>query len=171
MSEVSSFVSCSLVHLIRVSIVHRTQCYLLSGERAKKKFITMKPSTSLARGLRVAVPKVPKPLYVAPALDAISPQQLPNNDFDTKQLYSIKKTSFGQWPVYKKVQNTKITTEIKRVEGNVLLFASELATILFKGNTPKGHLRVNKLTGEVNVKGDLVSKIKTILENSIKTST
>lgn len=129
---------------------------------------TMKQSTRLLKGLSISFPKKEVPVYVPLSLSAISANQLPNNTFDTQNLYAIKKTKFGHWPVYKKIQNTKISTEIKRVEGNVQLFASELTKFVQNGNILPRNLKVNTLTGEVNIKGDHVSEIKSILDRHIK---
>lgn len=149
---------------------HCRACRTSSEAIVKKSTIyntTMKPSTSLLKGLRVPIAKAVKPTYTPPALASVSASELPNNAFDANNLYHIKKTAFGHWPVYKKVQNTKVTTEIKRVEGNVSLLAEELTNFLFAGNVPKKAVKVNTITGEVNIKGDLVRKIKTIFDQKL----
>lgn len=119
-------------------------------------------------GLRFKMPVEPVPVYAAPALSSISAAELPNNKFDHEKLYFIKKTAFGHWPVYKKIQNTRISTEIKRVEGNVALFAEELVKHLNNGNILDRNIKVNTVTGEVNIKGDYVAQVKSILESEIK---
>ncbi|OBA21422.1 hypothetical protein METBIDRAFT_56144 [Metschnikowia bicuspidata var. bicuspidata NRRL YB-4993] len=128
----------------------------------------MKPNTTLLKGLRVTMPAVSKPVYKAPSLSAITVDELPNNTFEKENQYHITQSATGTWPVYKKIQNTKITTEIKRVKGNAALFAEELSRVLFKNNVPKKHVRVNTLTGEVNIKGDRSSEIRTILNEMAK---
>ncbi|GEQ70368.1 hypothetical protein JCM33374_g4045 [Metschnikowia sp. JCM 33374] len=128
----------------------------------------MRPNTILFRGIRVAAPTVVKPVYAVPSLSSITANELPNNTFEQKNQYHIPKSSVGRWPVYKKVQNTKISTEIKRVKGNVMLFADELARVLFNNNVPKKHIRVNTLTGEVNIKGDRIKDVRKILTTMTK---
>lgn len=128
----------------------------------------MRPNTTLLRGIRVQMPVVPKPIYQAPSLSSIAANQLPNNTFEKQNQYYITKSAIGSWPVYKKVQNTKTTTEIKRVKGNVMLFADELSRVLFNNNVPKKHVRVNTLTGEVNIKGDRSKDIRKILNKMAK---
>ncbi|RKP28356.1 hypothetical protein METBISCDRAFT_26866 [Metschnikowia bicuspidata] len=126
----------------------------------------MKNSARLLKGLRIAVHRPEIALYEPLTLDAVTPAQLPNNAFDQQKLYAIRRSKFGHWPVYKKVQNTKITTEIKRVDGNVRLFASELQALMGGSRTAKD-IRVNGLTGEVNIKGDHVAKIKGLLDTHL----
>lgn len=137
---------------------------------SSRKFIlrptTMKASASLLKAVRVKVPVSPLSPFVPPALSTISASELPNNAFETEHLYKVKKTAFGHWPVYKKVQNTRISTEIKRIEGNARLFSQELLAELKLNNLRKGDLKVNELTGEVNIKGDHVEKIKAALDRS-----
>lgn len=119
---------------------------------------------------RVAVPKLQevKASFQIPALSTISASQLPNNSFETSGKYFIQKSAFQHWPVYKKVQNTRISTEIKRVEGNVSLFAEELFQVLDDPRLKADQIKVNTLTGEVNIKGDYVDKIKDILDRDVK---
>lgn len=112
-------------------------------------------------------PVAAKQVYSAPPLSAVTPEELPNNTFETQGQYSINKSTYGHWPVYKKVQNTKISTEIKRVQGNVRLFAQELTRFINNGNVLPRNIRVNTLTGEVNIKGDHVAAICRVLDEKI----
>ncbi|SGZ55702.1 CIC11C00000004305 [Sungouiella intermedia] len=118
---------------------------------------------STARLLKSA--RIPK-IAPAPSLASISPSELPNNAFENNNLYNIRKTAYGHWPVYKKIQNTRISTEIKRVEGDVSRFAQELLSLI--GNVKLNNLKVNTITGEVNIKGDHVEKIKEVLEKHVR---
>lgn len=127
----------------------------------------MKQTSRLLKGLSISMPKAEMPIYKPLSLDSVSAQQLPNNTFDTQRLYAIKQTKFGHWPVYKKIQNTKITTEIKRVEGNVKLFADELSELMKNEGILPQNVKVNTLTGEVNIKGDHVSSIKGLLDKHL----
>lgn len=127
----------------------------------------MRQTARLLKGLSIAMPKAEIPAYVPLSLTSVSASQLPNNTFETQQLYSIRKTKFGHWPVYKKIQNTKITTEVKRVEGNVKLFAEELCKMVNRGNVLARNVKVNELTGEVNIKGDHVDEIKGIFDKHL----
>lgn len=113
------------------------------------------------------MPKAEMPIYKPLSLTSVSAQQLPNNTFETEKLYAIRQTKFGHWPVYKKVQNTKITTEIKRVEGNVRLFADELANLMKSEGILVQNVKVNTLTGEVNIKGDHVGTIKGLMDKHL----
>lgn len=124
----------------------------------------MKQTTRLLKGLAISMPKAEMPIYTPPALSSVSANQLLNNTFESQQLYAINKTKFGHWPVYKKVQNTKISTEIKRVDGNVQLFASQLTKLLNKGNILPRNVKVNTNTGEVNIKGDYVADVKALFD-------
>lgn len=127
---------------------------------------TMRATASLLKAVRVKVPVSQLPPFIPPALSTVSASELPNNAFETERLYKVKKTAFGHWPVYKKVQNTRISTEIKRVEGNARLFSQELLAELKLNNLRKGDLKVNEVTGEVNIKGDHVEEIKAALDRS-----
>lgn len=101
--------------------------------------------------------------YTAPALSKINVSDLPNSVFEKSDLYHIKKTSNGYWPVYKRIQNTKVTTEIKRVDGNVRLFAKELVDQLGMIDTKKNEIKVNSITGQVSIKGDFSDEISSFL--------
>lgn len=125
----------------------------------------MKQTSRLLKGLGISMPKAEHVIYKPLSLTSISPGQLPNNVFESKNLYSIKKTKFGHWPVYKKVQNTRTSTEIKRIEGNIKLFVEEITKLI--GNVPRKNLKMNLLTGEVNIKGDHVRKIKALFEKHL----
>ena len=70
--------------------------------------------------------------------------------------------------MYKKIQNTRISTEIKRVQGDVSVFAEELLSLLQNDAIKKDHVRVNTKTGEVNIKGDYTEQIKSILDTHVK---
>lgn len=129
---------------------------------------TMRAAPRLLKGLRIPVPKVETPVYTPPALSSVTAADLPNNEFVSNNQYFIKKTAFGHWPVYKKIQNTRISTEVKRVEGNVKLFAEELLKHVNNGNILKRNVKVNTVTGEVNIKGDYTEQVKTILDKHIK---
>lgn len=126
----------------------------------------MRSTSRLLKSARI--PKIApiEQIYQPPALKSISAAELPNNAFETNNLYYIKKTAFGHWPVYKKIQNTRITTEIKRVEGDVRLFAHDLLRIM--GNIKASNMKVNTITGEVNIKGDHVEEIKDVLQKHVR---
>ncbi|SGZ55748.1 CIC11C00000001018 [Sungouiella intermedia] len=126
----------------------------------------MKSTTRLLKSARIPKIAHAEQIYKAPSLASISPSELPNNAFENNNLYHIKKTAYGHWPVYKKIQNTRISTEIKRVEGNVSRFAQELLGLI--GNVKSNNLKVNTITGEVNIKGDHVEKIKEVLEKHVR---
>lgn len=93
-------------------------------------------------------------------------QSLPNNDFEKRNQYHVKRSKTGAWPVYKKIQNTRISTEVKRVQGNVELLAQHITTNIPGYNSKKNILKINKATGEINIKGDFVPQIKSILEEA-----
>lgn len=128
----------------------------------------MKSTARLLKAVRIPTPVVPKEIYQAPSLSSISASELPNNAFENNQLYHIKRTTYGHWPVYKKVQNTKISTEIKRVEGDVSRFAKELVALISEGSLKPDHIKVNTITGQVNIKGDFVEEIRTVLDEHVK---
>lgn len=115
----------------------------------------MRPTLLLLKSVRVATPQAPLALYEFPALLAIKVSELVNNGFGVNN-YHIKKTKYGHWPVYKKVQNTKITTEIKRLSGDLAQFKRDLIKAI---GVPKEHVVVNHTAGYVNVKGDVVRQV------------
>lgn len=127
----------------------------------------MKSTARLLKSVRVPSPAPVQAIYQAPLLSSISASQLPNNAFENEKLYHIKRTAYGHWPVYKKIQNTKISTEIKRVEGDVSRFAQELLG-LFDHHIADSNVKVNTITGEVNIKGDHVEQVKEILEKYVR---
>lgn len=126
----------------------------------------MKSTARLLKSARIHKIAPVEKIYKAPSLTSISPSELPNNAFENNNLYNIRKTAYGHWPVYKKIQNTRISTEIKRVEGDVSRFAQELLSLI--GNVKLNNLKVNTITGEVNIKGDHVEKIKEVLEKHVR---
>ncbi|RLV91417.1 54S ribosomal protein IMG2 mitochondrial [Spathaspora sp. JA1] len=100
-------------------------------------------------------PKAPAPKYIIPSLDSISYTSLINNGFGEGNYY-ISKTKFNHWPVYKKITNqTKIITEVRKVEGDVQLLRSDLLRL-----NPDLKISVNKTAGYLNIKGDVVDEIK-----------
>lgn len=114
----------------------------------------MRPTSTLLKAVRIAAIPKEVPLYAIPQLSTISYKDLPNNGFGEKN-YSIVKTKFKQWPVYLKVQNTKITTEIKRVKGDI----NQLKHDLLKIN-PNFQISVNQRIGYINIRGDIVNQLK-----------
>ncbi|QWU89208.1 hypothetical protein CA3LBN_003531 [Candidozyma haemuli] len=111
---------------------------------------------------------ITKPIYAAPLLSSLSVEDLPNSTYDKARLYSIRKTSNGYWPVYKRLQNTKVSTEVKRVDGNVHLFAKELVQHLDTTNPIQEKLKINSVTGLVSIKGDHTEKIVSFLEENYR---
>lgn len=126
----------------------------------------MKPSRITLKSIRPPLPtNLVKP-YQFPPLSTIKAEELPNNGFGVNN-YSISKTKYGHWPVYKKVQNTKVTTEIKRIEGDIDQFKMDLLNA-YPGLKAE-NVTVNKTAGYVNVKGDLVDGVKQIFTENINT--
>ncbi|EGW35672.1 uncharacterized protein SPAPADRAFT_131660 [Spathaspora passalidarum NRRL Y-27907] len=114
----------------------------------------MRP-TLFARASHFPFPKAVVPRYTIPSLESIPHTALVNNGFGEGS-YFIKKTKFNHWPVYKKITNqSKITTEIKRIEGDIELFRRDLLKL-----NPDLKITVNKTAGYVNIKGDVVEEIK-----------
>lgn len=102
--------------------------------------------------------------FQLPDISIISPKELPNYESDNRAYY-LSKTKFGHWPVYKKVQNTKITTEIKRISGNIIQFKQDLIKL---AKLPPKNVTMNQTAQYVNVKGDVVDKIKQLFDKHIK---
>lgn len=127
----------------------------------------MRSSVRLLKSVRIPLLKAAEHVYSAPSLLSVSAADLPNNAFENENLYYIKKTAYGHWPVYKKIQNTKVSTEIKRVEGDVSRFALDLRRVLGNAVLTK-NIKVNTITGEVNIKGDHTDAIKEVLEKHVK---
>lgn len=125
----------------------------------------MRPSTSLLRTVKPKLPQEPVKLFQIPELNSINVEELPNNGFGQGN-YSLTKTKFGHWPVYKKVQNTKVTTEIKRIKGDIVQFKNDLLQAY--PELDKKQVSINQLAGYVNIKGDRVDIIKQIFEQHIK---
>ncbi|CAH6722807.1 54S ribosomal protein Img2p, mitochondrial [[Candida] jaroonii] len=116
----------------------------------------MKPSLISLQTFKPSLPAQPAKLFQIPKLSSISTKDLPNNGFG-KGTYFFSKTKFGHWRVYKKVQNTKITTELTQIKGDVLSLKHDLIKIA-KLN-PKT-VTANPTTGIINIKGDVVDEIK-----------
>ncbi|KAK6199396.1 60S ribosomal protein [Scheffersomyces amazonensis] len=125
----------------------------------------MRPSLISLKGIRVPITKEYQIVtsYEIPSLSSISYTDLPNNGFGNKN-YSIKKTKFNHWPVYIKIQNTKITTEIKRIKGDINQFKQDLLRF-----NPNLKITINKTAGYANVKGDVVDEIKAYFNEKIPT--
>lgn len=123
----------------------------------------MRPSLNILQTIKQRLPIESESLYKIPSLESISVKDLPNNGFG-KGSYHIAKTKFGHWPVYKKVQNTKISTEIKRIQGDIVQFKHDLIKIA-KLN-PK-LVTANTLAGYINIKGDQVETLKQLFEKNI----
>lgn len=121
----------------------------------------MKPTSALLKAVRVKSPVSGVTRYDFPALSSISSDELVNSNFG-KGTYFVHKTQFGHWPVYKKVQNTKITTEIKRIQGDVHQFKADLLSAM--SGFPAKNITVNSVAGYVNVKGDRVQQVMQILD-------
>lgn len=127
--------------------------------------ISMRSSQFLLRAVRVIPPTSKNNvLYTAPILSNITIDDLPNGEFERSRRYHIKRTSNGCWPVYKKVQNTKVSTEVKRIDGDVNLFAEELTKKLKDFDSKKNAVKVIPVSGQVNTRGDFVEDIKAVLD-------
>lgn len=126
----------------------------------------MRPS-SLLRSFKPSLPvshaASTDAVFQIPALSSISVNDLPNNGFGEGNYY-LTKTKFGHWPVYKKVQNTKITTEIKRVQGDIFQFKQDLIKL---ANINPQLITVNKTAGYVNIKGDVVDHMKNVFDEKL----
>ena len=120
----------------------------------------MRPTSTLL-SLRVKLPKPELTRYTFQDLSSISYCDLPNNGFGKKNYY-IAKTKFHQWPVYKKVQNTRITTEIKRVQGDLHQLKQDLLQIY-----PQFEISMNQSAGIVNIKGDVTEEVTKLFEKEI----
>lgn len=119
----------------------------------------MRPNSILSK-IHIKTPKPELQLFQFPKLSEISYKELPNNGFGINNYY-IPKTKFNHWPVYIKIQNTKITTEIKRVEGDLLKLRQDLLNF-----NPNYKLTINSTAGIINIKGDVVEEIKSYLDKN-----
>ncbi|EAZ63693.1 60S ribosomal protein [Scheffersomyces stipitis CBS 6054] len=118
----------------------------------------MRPSLVSLKSVRVPVPPAVVKPYEVPALSSINHQDLPNNGFGNNN-YSINATKYKHWPVYLKVQNTKYTTEIKRIQGDLFQFKKDLLSL-----NPSLDITINKNAGYVNIKGNVVEEIKSYFD-------
>lgn len=125
---------------------------------------SMKSTLRLWKEFRISLPKVEVKKYEFQPLSSIKVSDLPNNNFGIKN-YAIKKTAYGHWPVYKKIQNTKITTEIKRLDGDLGQFKKDLLEAL--PDLQPQNVVINKSAGYVNIKGDVVEKVKDVFSKSL----
>lgn len=123
----------------------------------------MKPTSIVCKAVRVKTPVKAPALYEFPALSSISSDELVNSNFG-KDSYWIHKSKFGHWPVYKKVQNTKITTEVKRIQGDVNRFKKDLLATL--PHIQPQHVVVNRTAGYANIKGDVVQEVMKVLDEN-----
>lgn len=121
----------------------------------------MRPTLAVLKSVRVSLAKPEVPLYQIPALLLVLASDLPNNGFGTGN-YHIQKTKFQHWPVYLKIQNTKIQTEVKRIKGDVIQFKKDLLKL-----NPDLEIAVNPQVGYVNIKGDRVQEIKTYFDKHL----
>lgn len=125
----------------------------------------MRVSNIALKAIRISNPKAAVPIYQIPALSSISSKDLPNNGFGINN-YHIKKTKYGHWPVYKKIQNTKVTTEIKRVQGDLDQFRFDLLKQI--PQIKASNIVVNKVAGYINIKGDVVDLVNEAFSVNIK---
>ncbi|KAK6459302.1 60S ribosomal protein [Scheffersomyces xylosifermentans] len=121
----------------------------------------MRASLVSLKSVRISVPQAVIKPYEIPALSSISHNELPNNGFGNKN-YFIQKTQYKHWPVYLKVQNTKLTTEIKRIKGDVSQFKKDLLAL-----NPTLQITVNNTAGYVNIKGNVVDEIKEYFDKEL----
>ncbi|CAK9441226.1 mitochondrial 54S ribosomal protein mL49 [Lodderomyces beijingensis] len=114
------------------------------------------------RLLNVKPPQPDLTRYAIPDLASISQRDLPNNGFGIKN-YFIPKTRFSHWPVYIKTSNsTKVVTEIKRVQGDIHQFKRDLLRY-----NEEFVISMNQAAGIVNIKGDHVDEVKSLLDREI----
>lgn len=119
----------------------------------------MRPTNILTR-YGVKAPKPEVQLYTFPKLSQITSSNLPNNGFGNGNYY-IPKSKFNHWPVYLKVSNTKETTEIRKIQGDILKFRSDLLENL--GTDIKLQTTMNTTAGILNIKGNVVNEVKAVL--------
>lgn len=124
----------------------------------------MRGSSTLLKSPRLYLPPKEIKAFEFPPLLTVSAEELPNNGFGIKN-YFIERTKYGHWPVYKKIQNTKITTEIKRIKGDIDQFKRDLMRAY--PELPQERVTVNRTAGYVNIKGDWVDDIKSIFSAKI----
>ncbi|ODV79031.1 60S ribosomal protein [Suhomyces tanzawaensis NRRL Y-17324] len=124
----------------------------------------MRPSFVSLKSVRVPLPTPTIKPFEIPPLSSISYKNLPNTGFGIHN-YSITKTKFKHWPVYLKIQNTKISTEVKRIQGDVVQFKNDLLAL-----NPNLEITVNQNIGYVNIKGDVVNEIKKYFDENIESS-
>ncbi|KAI3405507.1 IMG2 [Candida oxycetoniae] len=121
----------------------------------------MKPTSAVLKAA-INTPKPEVVRYTFQDISSISHKDLPNNGFGKKNYY-IPQTKFHHWPVYKKVQNTKITTEIKRIQGDLHKLRDDLLKF-----QPGLRITMNQTAGILNIKGDVVRDITSFLESETK---
>ncbi|KAI5955352.1 IMG2 [Candida jiufengensis] len=121
----------------------------------------MKPTNTLL-ALRVKVPQPELTKYTFQDITSISSKDLPNNGFGLKNYY-IPKTKFNHFPIYKKIQNTKITTEIKRIQGDIHQLKQDLCE-----KFPNLKITMNQSAGIINIKGDLTRELTKLFNKEIQ---
>lgn len=103
--------------------------------------------------------------YVFEDLKKIFYKDLPNNGFGIKN-YEIIKSKFNKWPVYSRIQRQQVSTEIKRIKGDVEQFKKDLLKINSE------FVIDNKCTnGNINIKGDHVNMLKKYFDENVKVNT
>lgn len=120
----------------------------------------MKPTSACLIGI-IKAPKPELVRYSIPDIKSILVKDLPGRGFGSGN-YFIPKTKFNHWPVYKKVQNTKIQTEIKRIQGDL----QQLKRDLLKFD-PELVITMNQTAGIMNVKGDVVKQLMALFEEQL----
>lgn len=106
----------------------------------------------------------PAPLYKIPNLSSIIHEELPGNGFGSHN-YAISMSSYKHWPVYLNIQNTKISTDIRKITGD----ANRLKLDLLELN-PTWKVTVNAANNSVRLKGDHVATIKLLLNKHLLSS-
>ncbi|GMG41424.1 unnamed protein product [Ambrosiozyma monospora] len=97
---------------------------------------------------------------VFPSLSSVSTKDLFTKPF-TKSQYHISRTSKGNLPVYRRLKSQAYVTEVKRVQGDLVLFRNELQELMPEVSKNKFECVLQSKT--LRIKGDHAERVRELL--------
>lgn len=122
---------------------------------------SMRASAACFSKLRIRLPAPPPPMYKIPDLSQVLHASLPGNGFGRAN-YHISKSKFHHWPVYLTVRNTKITTEVRKIQGDAHQLKQDLLRL-----DPALKISVNPTTNSLVIKGNVGDAIRRFFNKHI----
>ncbi|GME73162.1 unnamed protein product [Ambrosiozyma monospora] len=97
---------------------------------------------------------------VFPSLSSVSTKDLFTKPFTNSQYY-ISRTSKGNLPVYRRLKSQAYVTEVKRVQGDLVLFRNELQELM--PEVPKTKFECVLQSKTLRIKGDHSERVRELL--------